>query len=515
VLLAEWRSTRALSFVIGALLLVVSPTSAATIAALSSADLQAALTNAQPGDTITLTPGAIYTGNFTLPKKGGASFITLQTRGTGLPAAGTRISPAQAPGLAKLRSPNNLPALQTAEGAHHWRIVLIEFQANRGGAGDVITLGDGSRSQTALAQVPHDLFVDRCYIHGDPSVGQKRGIALNSASTTVTGSYISDIKAVGQDTQAINAWNGPGPFSITNNYLEAAGENILFGGTDPAIADLVPSDITIANNTVAKPPSWRSQSWQVKNLFELKNARRVTVESNTFEYNWLEAQPGFCILFTVRNQDGACPWCQVEEVVFQNNIVRHSGAGISILGYDDLHPSRQTRAITIRNNLFDDIDGEKWGGNGYFLLLLGGPRDITVDHNTVIQDHAYGILLAEGASVLGFTFTNNLIRHSLYGIMGANQSPGNDAIRAYLPASQITANVIADGDPSRYPPGNTFPTWAQFQAQFVSFATGDYRLVANSPWRNAGIDGASLGVAVVALPPGGVPAAPCLHCPNR
>ncbi len=509
---ATWRCFLFFASVTGAFFLLLRPAAAATIAVQSSADLQTALTNAQPGDTIALTPGTTYTGNFTLPKKGGSSFITLQTKADRLPAAGTRISPAQAPGLAKLRSPSNQPALQTVEGAHHWRIVLIEFQGNRGGAGDIITLGDGSRSQNALSQVPHDLVIDRCYIHGDPTAGQKRGIALNSASTTVTGSYISDIKAVGQDAQAIDGWNGPGPFTITNNYLEAAGENILFGGTDPAIADLVPSDITIANNSVAKPASWRGQGWQVKNLFELKNARRVTVEFNTFEYNWLEAQAGFCILFTVRNQDGGCPWCRVEEVTFEHNIVRHSGAGISILGYDDLHPSRQTRAITIRNNLFYDIDGQKWGGNGYFLLLLGGPRDITIDHNTVIQDHASGILLAEGPSILGFTFTNNLIRHSVYGIMGADHAPGNDAIRAYLPASQITANVIADGDPSRYPAGNTFPTSAQFQAQFESFASDDYRLVANSVWRNAGTDGASLGAALVA---DGAPAAPCLHCPNR
>jgi len=45
-------------------------------------------------------------------------------------------------------------------------------------------------------------------------------------------------------------------------------------------------------------------------------------------------------------------------------------------------------------------------------------------------------------------------------------------IRAYLPASQIKSNAIADGDPSRYPAGNAFPTWAQLQAQFVSYAGG-------------------------------------------
>jgi hypothetical protein len=137
----------------------------------------------------------------------------------------------------------------------------------------------------------------------------------------VTGSYISDIKVVGQDSQAIGGWNGPGPFVITNNYLEAAGENIMFGGADPAIPNLVPSDITIEQNTLAKPPAWRSQRWQVKNLLELKNARRVTIQSNTLEYVWSAAQSGVAILFTGRNQDGLCPWCVVEQVTFESNTV--------------------------------------------------------------------------------------------------------------------------------------------------------------------------------------------------
>ena len=176
-----------------------------------------------------------------------------------------------------------------------------------------------------------------------------------------------------------------------------------------------------------------------------------------------------------------------------------AGRAISILGYDDLHPSLQTRAITIRNNLFYDIDGQKWGGNGYFLLLLGGARDITVDHNTVIQDHASGILLAEGASVIGFTFTNNLVRHSV--VRHHRRRPRRQATTPFAPICRPRKsgpNVIADGDPNRYPAGNTFPTWAQFQAQFVSFAGQDYRLIANSPWQNAGTDGVSLGARLVA-----------------
>jgi hypothetical protein len=486
------------------------PTAAATLTVPAGGDLQAALVNAQPGDTIVLSQGATYTGNFTLPNKGGSSsFITVQTSPDGLPADGERISPDDAPKLAKLKSPNGLSALQTADGAHHWRIVLIEFLANAGGAGDIVALGTGAATQSTLSNVPNNLTIDRCYIHGDPASGQKRGIALNSASTTVTGSYVSDIKVVGQDSQAVSGWNGPGPFVISNNYLEGAGENLMFGGSDPAIPNLVPADITISNNTLAKPLAWRSQRWQIKNLLELKNARRVTITGNVLEYTWLQAQTGVAILFTTRNQDGKCPWCQVEQVTFQGNVVRHSGAGVQILGYDDQHPSQQTRTITIKDNLFDDIDAQKWGGNGYFLQLVGGPRDIVVDHNTVIQDNAGGILTADGPPILGFVFTNNLIRQGAFGIKGSGSGSGNDTIRAYLPASTIRANVIAEGDSSRYPPGNIFPSLSQFKSQFVSYADGDYRLVANSPWLSAATDGAALGVSTgVSASPAPVPDTP-------
>jgi hypothetical protein len=156
--------------------------------------------------------------------------------------------------------------LAAPHSAHHWRFVLLELQGMADGDGDNLTLGSGSSAQNSLSQVPHDLVVDRCYIHSDPVNGQKRGIALNSAATSVTGSYISDCKRIGQDAQAIAGWNGPDPFTISNNYLEGAAENLLFGGADPVIPEPVPSDIRITSNLISKPVRWRSEKWQVKNL---------------------------------------------------------------------------------------------------------------------------------------------------------------------------------------------------------------------------------------------------------
>ncbi len=476
-------------------LTLASSAAAATLAVPAGGNLHQALLNAQPGDTIVLARGAVYTGNFTLSNKGGgAATITIRTDGDqGFPGAGGRISPDASGQLAVLRSGNGSPAVQTAPGAHNWTLMLLEIQANANGAGDIVTLGDGSAAQASLAQIPHDLVLDRVYIHGDATAGQKRGVALNSAQTTITGSYIADIKAIGQDSQAIGAWNGPGPYAITNNYLEAAGENVLFGGADPAIANLVPSDITIADNEIAKPVSWRTAKWSVKNLVELKNARRVTIERNTIEYVWQGGQSGFAVLFTVRNQDGQCPWCSVDHVTFQNNVVRHAAAGIQMLGTDNLHPSQQTQAIVVRNNVFYDIDKQNWGGNGYFLALVAGPRDVTIDHNTIVQEHASGIVQADGAPTIGFVFTNNLAKHNAYGIIGTDHGVGDDSISAYLPASTITSNVFAGGAASKYPGGNSFPTVAQFESQFLGYAGADFRLVPASIWRDAGTDGQDLG----------------------
>ena len=150
--------------------------------------------------------------------------------------------------LPKLKSANTNPALQTATGAHHWQLQFLEFQANSGGYGEIIRLG--SSSETAVANQPHHLLLDRLYIHGHSQFGSKRGIALNSADTSILNSQISNIKGQGIDTQAICGWNGPGPYLIENNFLEASGENIMFGGASPAIQGLVPANITIRRNLI-------------------------------------------------------------------------------------------------------------------------------------------------------------------------------------------------------------------------------------------------------------------------
>jgi hypothetical protein len=236
-----------------------APAHAATIAVPANGDLQAAIDAAAPGDVITLAPGATYIGNFVLPEKAGNEFITLRSAAPDaeLPPAGVRMTPAYSERLAKIKSPNSTSALRTAARAHHWKLLFLEFQANEYGYGDIIELGAGDSSQSDLSQVPHDLVLDRLYVHGDPLFGQKRGIALNSRDTTIVNSYVSDCKVIGQDSQAIAGFNGPGNYLIENNYLEAATENFILGGADPVIPNLVTTNVTFRHNYLRKPVEWR------------------------------------------------------------------------------------------------------------------------------------------------------------------------------------------------------------------------------------------------------------------
>jgi glycosyltransferase involved in cell wall biosynthesis len=420
-------------------------------------DLQAALDAAMPGDRITLDAGATYKGPFRLLRKTGERWIVI-TSAAQLPPRGRRVTAQDAARMPRLVSEGN-SVIEAMPGAHHYHLVGLHISPADGTyVNTLVQLGD--RERTADEQ-PHHIVIERSYLHGDRARGSRRGVALNSRHSAVVDSYLSDFKEPGADSQAIAGWNGAGPFRIENNYLEGAGENVMFGGADPTVPELVPADIEVLRNHMAKPLRWKAgdkayegTQWSVKNLFELKNARRVLIEGNVFERVWTQAQNGFAILFTVRNQDGGAPWSVVEDVTFINNVVRHAGGGINVLGKDDNHPSQPTRRLEIRNNLFLDI-GEPWGA-GRLFQLLDGTSNVTIAHNTAFQS---GSILFGGdhAPHAAFVFQNNIAPHNEHGIIGSSTEPGNQTLARYFPRGVVRGNVIIGGAAGKYPPGNVFP----------------------------------------------------------
>ncbi len=170
---------------------------------------------------------------------------------------------------------------------------------------------------------------------------------MNSADTIIKNSYLSGFAGNQEETQGIAGWTGTKNVKILNNYIEAGAENILFGGSDPLSADLIPADIEIRGNHLNKPAEWNGK-FTVKCLFELKNAKRVQFVENYLENNWV----GSAFRITVRNENGKAQFSTIEDAVIKDNIVEGAGDGINILGTDDIHPSQTLKNLTISNNLF-------------------------------------------------------------------------------------------------------------------------------------------------------------------
>lgn len=230
-------------------------------------DLQAAIDAAAAGDTLLLRAGETFKGNFILRAKSGTSWITIRSDASDaqLPADGVRLVPSDRAGSNTSKSllPRLLglggalittPVVQTAPGAHNYRLEFLEIDGSANlGFETLVQLGDGS-----TAAPPTDIVLDRVYLHGHPYKGMKRGVSLNGVRCDIINSYIADIKAANADSQGIAGWNGAGPFKIVNNYIEAAAENIMFGGADPRTSNLIPSDITVTGNYMTRPLAWRN-----------------------------------------------------------------------------------------------------------------------------------------------------------------------------------------------------------------------------------------------------------------
>lgn len=472
-----------------------------TIHVADGQDLQAALNAAYAGDTITLQIGSTYTGSYILPNKTGDAYIVVTTQGFSRQGRVTPDVP-----MACIVGPNMMPAISTATSAHHFRFVGIEIRSGtRQYNNGLVRFGTGS--ETSVSQFPHHLILDRCYIHGDAEVGGKRGVMLSGDYLAVIDCHLSDWKGVGQDTQAICGWTGRGPWKIQNNFIEGAGENLLVGGSDPLIADLVPSDIEILGNTFSKRLEWNpylpeydGSNWSVKNLLEFKNGRRVLVSDNTFENNWSNAQSGRAILFTVKNQDGLAPWTTIEDITFTQNTIRDSLSGICVSGNDGQYASAGGRRFLIAHNLLIRIGGAKWGEgqapdwvSSSMFALTGGVDDLTIDHNTLLHgpfDAEGSLITADGAAYNRFVFTNNIAQHNAYGIKGSGTGVGNPTLAVYFPNAVVRRNVLVGADSTLYPVDNYFPPDVG-SVGFVS--TQDPRLLSTSPYHNMATDGSDIG----------------------
>lgn len=233
--------------------------------------------------------------------------------------------------------------------------------------GTMMQFGGNEASNTV--GVINNIEVDRSYIVSQNNASEVRGIADNAATTNYHDNYIASFSA--GEAQAISGWASPGPTLITNNFLEASGEIILYGGNYPR-SGAANANKMITGNFGYKPPTWRFQSdtgpasggclydntdplltggewytdtntgikyrcgsggtWAttastypdygsplVKTGFEHKNGKNITYIGNIGNYNWGAAQSGQW--FNNSEEYGSGPGMADDHITIQNNAI--------------------------------------------------------------------------------------------------------------------------------------------------------------------------------------------------
>jgi hypothetical protein len=482
-------------------------------------NLQSALNRARGGDVIMLASGASYVGNFTLPKRQCSDgWVTIRTDvpDSVLPAPGARMTPALARPLARLATPNHEPVLRTENPTCRWRFVGVEITVDYEGrkAPDItytlMALGDGGwkaggDTQTSLDRVPAEILLDRVFVHGTPTTNLVRCIAINTARSAVVDSWISDCHAKGFDSQAIEGWNGPGPFLIENNFLAGAGENVMFGGADPGIPNLSPSDITIRRNHFWKDPAWKGR-WTVKNLFELKHAKRVLVEGNVFENNWADGQSGMAIVIKSSSDGDSAPQSQSADVTFRYNIVRNSPRGFNVQGIDGRVGTPVAR-VRAEHNLFYNIGEYNGTSSGWLNQITHVPSDVAIRHNTMVNnttDAGIALVMDYGnGQARRLTVEDNIFTSPAgYAVFYSGTQAGVASLRAMTGDSwKFARNVVAGMQPdiiAMHPRGNFYPPTIA-AIGFFDPANGDYRLSSRSTFKRLGRGGTDPGANIAEI----------------
>ncbi len=539
-----------------------TPAPGSVITVKAGDNLQLALNNAQCGDVIQLQAGATFSSLVTLPAKqcDDQHWIIIRTSApdSALPPEGQRLTPCYA-GVASLpnrpayscTNPQNVLAtisksvkmgdgpVYLASGANHYRLLGLEITRPADRAGVVALVAPAGK-------VPADhIVIDRSWIHGTAQDDTRRGIALNGITNfAIVDSYLNDfhctsVSGTCTDSMTMGGGSGnlvTGPLKIENNFLEAAGENILFGG---AAATVVPADITIRHNHFYKVPQWQKGStgfvggytgnpFIVKNHFEIKNAARVLFEGNLLEYSWGGfSQTGQSILITPRNasdkltrQGNLCSVCEAVDITVRYNRIRHTGGVFNLANVVVGGLGAQAGArYSIHDVVADDINGPKYlGGGGLFMIMNNWPNqtlhDVSIRHVSGFPtEHLLAVMNnLSYPEMYNFTFQDNLVMVPAFPVWsagGTNNCAASDVpitvistcFKTYTFANNVLVSVPTPFPPSKWPGGNFFAATIG-DVLFTSYSSGnggDYQLLTSSPYKGKASDGTDPGADINAL----------------
>lgn len=390
------------------------------------------LNSSQPGDTIVLQAGTIYStgGPFTLPARANPSHkwtYIVSSNLSSLGPPGTRVKPSDAANMATIVGVGGTVPLTAGAGADHWWLAGIEIYGNTT-AGQCPTCQPPSVGQSIgaigtnspawpLSSMVDSITVDRCYLHGTATTDMHHLVTLNASRFAILDSFIGPSYTWQSQSNAASSYYAPGPVKIIDNLFWAGGQDLIFGGAGGFVNMWMLRDAYIARNTFWNDPSTRVvgvtipplNPHQVCSNFELKTCERCLVDGNLMQNSWISCQAGGQLLYNLATfQSG--PDQVVSDITMSNNILTGSLQGMFTaefggpgIGCDQsegvcYYPGEQRR-LSYFNNLFvmgpQGAPGGRvaLGSNAISVSIPRGQADTLYQHNTLVgpylTDHIY------------------------------------------------------------------------------------------------------------------------------
>ena len=288
--------------------------------------------------------------------------------------------------------------------------------------------GDDGQILKASDNTPCTTSGITCYEQN--AYGTVIGLEANSSYIAVVDSYVDQIHVAfeGQDSSGINIGVSQGPGLFQNNFISAATEDMIMGGTGAVISNspVEGCDVEVTGNYFYKPIYWDNYGisiaqpgggqcsnllgghpvcvMSVKDKFELKTGCRVHVWNNVLDHNWIGAsQFYYSVNFTPRmafNQ--GLPSGFINDITFEKNLITGINNGFNSEasdtnciyggGYDNdcglgSMPAPGIHRVVVDNNVWViNQNSTSFGYTGYnpiAWLVYPYLQDWVVSHNTI------------------------------------------------------------------------------------------------------------------------------------
>ena len=502
-------------------------------------ELLTAYNNATGGEHIVIPAGTILEGEIILPARSFTDYVTIRSSAV-MPNIKERVSPDQ-PGLVTFKGTyGNAIPLTIKNGATKIRLVGLKFEPKNipdtigPSTYYLVQIGEAF-TQSNTSQNPSKIILEHCVVNPPDHVSVVHAILNDGYKVSLISNWLGNIQTLwGQDSQAVVSYDGRGAHVYNNNFLEAASENVMYGGVVPSIEGLTSSNIEIRRCYFSKRLSWRvyngdSHLVNVKNLFETKNARRIYMEGSVLENHWDAYRSQlFALVFKSATSPGGTgefvPWAISEDIVLENNKISHIYGGVTnaidnygLGAFRGLKPNN----IILKNNLFDDLS-YRWGSpgseGGARFVQPNNVEDLQFDHTTVIdRDRSAGTAIVfVSNNNFRFKMTNSIFGLSGYGIIGSGVSTGimalnpgtrgvmNGCLREANASWELSDNVMPfyGNDPSCYPAGSAFRNSYPNDFDGIGFADlagGNYELSSSSIYKRTSEGGTDPGANITLL----------------